>query len=185
MNKFENRLLGELMIEHGAALATADRTEHRRRSPVRMAGIAVGALALAGVATVVVTTVGNDPQAFAVVRNPDGSVTVSVSDLRAIDDTNAKLAEMGVPARVLPMRKDCPDLDESTVVPLGQHYTLPQQNADGSVTLRPEAAPPGYVMLLGLAGMPGGHRVGLSFTAPVRQPGPACLFLPGTLEQPR
>ncbi len=59
------------------------------------------------------------------------------------------MAEMGVPARVLPMRKDCPDLDESTVVPLGQHYTLPQQNADGSVTLCPETAPPGYVMLLG------------------------------------
>ncbi|MFI6170405.1 hypothetical protein ACIBCN_26735 [Nocardia sp. NPDC051052] len=120
------------------------------------------------------------------VRNDDGSVTVSISDMRAIDATNAKLSDMGIRAKVLPMGKDCPELDESTVLPAAQqiasHFTLPESHPDGSVTLQPSAAPPGYLMLLGLAGMPGGKGIGLSFTAPVRAPGPHCLYLPGTLE---
>ncbi|MFI9503321.1 hypothetical protein [Nocardia sp. NPDC052566] len=188
MSKFEDRLLGDLIDAHGPELAVAP-SPAPRQFPRRPVSIAVAAVALAGASIVAIDLLGASPQAFAVVRNDDGSVTVSISDMRAIDATNAKLAEMGIRAKVLPMGKECPELDESTLLSVANqpdsHYTLPQLNPDGSVTLQPTAAPPGYLMLLGLAGLPGGTGIGRSFTAPVRAPGPNCLYLPGTLEPVR
>lgn len=184
MSKFEDRLLGDLINAHGSELAATARPAPRR-FPRRAVGVGVAALALVGVSIVGLDMMGASPQAFAVVRNDDGSVTVSISDMRAIDATNAKLEDMGIRAKVLPMRKDCQELDESTLLSVQQRdaqYTLPVRNPDGSVTLQPSAAPPGYLMLLGLAGLPGGTGIGMSFTAPVSAPGPSCLYLPGTLE---
>ncbi|QIS19981.1 hypothetical protein [Nocardia terpenica] len=184
MTGYEDRLLSDLMTEHGGKLARATRPAPRR-SRRRAAGIAVGAVALVAAAGIALDTAGETPRAYAVVRNSDGSVTVTITELSApaIAATNAKLTEMGIPAKVVPMTKQCPDLDTdpSALVPRDAQYTFPQQNRDGSITLRSTVAPPGYVMLLGLAGMPGDHP-GLSFTAPVRVPGPSCLYLPGRLE---
>jgi hypothetical protein len=105
MGKFEDQLLGDLMREHGPALETAQRPAPRNRRPV---WIAAGAVALAGAVTVGLALVdGGTPAAFAVNQNADGSITVSIKDIAAIDPANKELERLGVPIRAVPTRPDC------------------------------------------------------------------------------
>jgi hypothetical protein len=105
MGKFEDQLLGDLMREHGPALATAQRPAPSNRRPV---WIAAGAVALAGAVTVGLTFVdGGTPAAYAVNQNADGSITISIKDIAAIDPANKALERLGVPIRAVPARPDC------------------------------------------------------------------------------
>ncbi|MBP2324221.1 hypothetical protein JOF56_004606 [Kibdelosporangium banguiense] len=106
MGKFEDQLLSDLMQNHGPALATAERPRTRNTRPL---WIAAGAVALAGAVTVGLTFVdGGTPAAFAVSQNADGSITVSIKDIAAIDPANKELERLGVPIRAVPARPDCP-----------------------------------------------------------------------------
>jgi hypothetical protein len=171
MTRFKDNLLDDLMREHGQTLA--DLPEQRKRS-ARPLLVAAGALAIAGAATVAVTTSGNTPEAYAVTKNADGSVTVTIRDIKGIDPANAKLREYGIGAKAVPMSRDCAPLDESKMDLLGD-YELPRINeADGSVTMSPGDVPPGYTILLGISNMPN-RGTGLGFTGPHRDPAPDCL----------
>ena len=170
MTRFKDNLLNDLMREHGQTLE--DVPEQRRRS-ARPLLAAAGVLAIAGAATVAITTSDNTPAAYAVTKNADGSVTVTIKDIKGVDAANAKLREYGIGAKAVPMSRDCAPLDESKMDLLGG-YVLPRTSEDGSVTLSPGDIPAGYKVLLGVSNLPN-RATGLGLTGPIREPAPDCL----------
>lgn len=171
MTRFKDNLLDDLMREHGQTLE--DVPEQRNKRSARPLLVAAGALAIAGAGTVAITTSGNSPEAWAVTKNADGSVTLTIRDIKGVDPANAKLREYGIGAKAVPMSRDCAPLDESKLDLLGG-YELPRHEADGSVTMSPGDVPPGYTILLGISNLPG-RGTGLGFTGPHRNPAPDCL----------
>ncbi|NGY57493.1 hypothetical protein G7043_00955 [Lentzea sp. NEAU-D13] len=165
---FKDDLLDNLMREHGPTVAEPEASKRSTR-PVL---VAAGALAVAGAATVAITMTGNSPEAYAVTKNADGSVTVTVRDIKGIAPANAKLREYGIGAKAVPMSRECAPLDESKLDLLGG-YQVPR-TAEGSVTMSPGDIPPGYTVLLGVSNLPG-RGSGFSITGPHRDPAPDCL----------
>ncbi|ALG12685.1 hypothetical protein [Kibdelosporangium phytohabitans] len=98
MGKFEDQLLSDLMQVHGPDLAGAERPRRRRTNPVVAA---VGAVAVAGVATGAVLMWPTSTPAYAVTDNGDGTVTVSVNNVSAVDKANREAQGKGdVPGQV-------------------------------------------------------------------------------------
>jgi hypothetical protein len=170
MNQFEDRLLDDLLQRHGAVLDTPVRPRARYAGRRRTLA-AAGALALAGAAAAVIATSGGPEPAYAISRNADGTVTVTIRDIAAIAPANARLAELGVRARAVPMTADCPDLDSHDMY-RGSDWHI-EARPDGSVTLGQDL-PAGYTVLLSFSDR-AGRGTGLGFTGPVRDPAPNCL----------
>ncbi|WP_439660917.1 hypothetical protein ACSHWB_05040 [Lentzea sp. HUAS TT2] len=168
MTTFKDNLLNDLMREHGQTVEEAPE-QHRRSARPLLA--AAGVLAVAGAATVAI--VSGDSEAYAVTKNADGSVTVTIRDIKGVDAANAKLREYGIGAKAVPMSRDCAELDETKMDLLGD-YVLPRISDDGSVTMSPGDIPAGYSVLLGVSNLPN-RNTGLGFTGPIRNPAPDCL----------
>lgn len=101
---FEERLLMELKEEINA------RGERRRRTTVRrlFAGLAVAGVAAATAVAVPLLT-GAERPAYAVEKETDGTIMVTINEFRDADKLEADLAGMGVIADVsyLPRNKEC------------------------------------------------------------------------------
>jgi F0F1-type ATP synthase membrane subunit c/vacuolar-type H+-ATPase subunit K len=103
MTKFTDHLWSDLVEEHGATLAVADRPAAARpRLLGRPRVLAGGTLGLAGIGTALglVLTAATSAPAYAVTPQSDGSVLVQISVLEAIGAANAKLAAMGIHEQV-------------------------------------------------------------------------------------
>jgi hypothetical protein len=102
MSKFEDHLWREFVREHGNALARASTptVKHIRRGPRLIAGTSLG---LAGVGAAVALVLGatTTSPAFAVIRNHDGTVTISIQRASGIAGANARLNQLGVRAKVV------------------------------------------------------------------------------------
>lgn len=106
MSEFTDHLWRDLVTEHGATLAHAERPHGRRaggagllRRPRVLAGSTLG-LAGVGAAVVLGLSATDTPPAYAVTRHQDGSVSVKVNRRSGISGANHKLAAMGIHARV-------------------------------------------------------------------------------------
>lgn len=171
MNRFEDKLLNDLMVEHGAELADAERPP-ARRGISRPVWVTAGVLAVAATAAAGITVFGDTPPAYAVTRNDDGSVTVTIRELAAIEPANAKLRELGVRVRAVPQTTDCPTLAPSRFH-RGSSYPVPELTGADTVTIAP-AIPEGYTVLLSMADdQDGGVLLG---SLPVRDPAPSCVL---------
>ena len=109
MSKFEDRLWRDLVRKHGADLAQMERPAAkppRRARPRLLAGTSIG-LAVAGTAAALVLSAASSPPAFAVNRNSDGTWTVSIQKLAAVHGANAKLAALGIRARLVVVTQGC------------------------------------------------------------------------------
>jgi hypothetical protein len=100
MTRYTDNLWGDLVREHGATLAHADRPEPGRAALLRRPRVLAGStLALAGVGTALtlgLTAAGSTP-AFAVTKTADGSVLVNLNQITSLPHGgNSKLAAMGV-----------------------------------------------------------------------------------------
>ncbi len=109
MSSFEDRLWSELVREHGErlALAGARRSPRPRRSwraPLAAGGVVLTAAIVAGA---LLLTASTSPPAYAVVVNPDGSVTLTIDELIGVSAANARLAKLGVRARVAVIEAGC------------------------------------------------------------------------------
>jgi len=112
MTEFDDNLWLEVVREHGHELARARRPvrKHRRaRRPQVLAGSSVG-LAAVATAAALLFSASTSPRAFAVTRNPDGTVTVNLRQPSGIAGANAKLAAMGVRAKIALDMKTPPEL---------------------------------------------------------------------------
>ncbi|WP_327089679.1 hypothetical protein OIE66_03390 [Nonomuraea sp. NBC_01738] len=103
MSNFEERLFSALKDDLAGRAPTPLRSRRPLKLSAAVAGIAaagtIGFLLYGGAAT----------PAFAVERNPDGSVSVEINEFRDPADLEAKLADVGVQAKVdyLPLRQTC------------------------------------------------------------------------------
>jgi hypothetical protein len=148
MSEFEDNLWLEVVREHADELARIGRPAPRRASrPQLLAGTTVGVAAMA-TAAVLVLGASTSPPAFAVSRNPDGTVTVNLMHSSGIAGANAKLAAMGVRAQIEQPAKTPPKL----VCPGG---TTP------TITFDPASIPSGEEVVI-TSGQPGaGTAAGL------------------------
>jgi hypothetical protein len=111
MSKFTDNLWTDLVQEHGATLAHADRPEPGRARRPRRRVLAGSTLALAGAGAALALTLSATAStpAYAVTRQHDGSVSVKISSWSGIAGANRELAKMGVHERVLAVADGQPD----------------------------------------------------------------------------
>jgi hypothetical protein len=110
MSEFEDNLWLSVVGERGDELARTGRTVHKRRRaprPQLLAGTTVGLAAMATAAVLLLGASTSSP-AFAVTRNPDGTVTVNLMKPSGIAGANNRLAAMGVRAQILALAKHPP-----------------------------------------------------------------------------
>jgi hypothetical protein len=112
---FEERLLAELKAEAAARAARGRARRSRRVIRLLAAGTIGAACTLAALLAPAVT--GSPPAAYAVARNADGSITVTIKELRDPDRLEKELAANGARTDItyLPQRKRCagPDRGKS------------------------------------------------------------------------
>ena len=98
MSKFADQLWRDLVQEHGATLAHADRPGPGRAPLLRRPSVLAGStLGLAGVGAAIVLALGAaSTPAYAVTTNGDGSVLVTINETSALPQANAKLTAMGI-----------------------------------------------------------------------------------------
>lgn len=108
MTKFEDRLLSQLMTEHGHELRATGQPSRARRSLRRPAWLGAGAIGVAGAVTAAVLTLGSVPASAAYsVAQQHGMVTVSVSRSSGVAGANAALRHLGARIVVVPVRPGC------------------------------------------------------------------------------
>ena len=100
MTKYTDNLWRDLVRDHGATLAHADRPEPGRAPLLRRPRVLAGStLALAGVGTAIaltLTATGSTP-AYAVAKGEDGSVVVKLNDIKSLPHVvNPQLNAIGV-----------------------------------------------------------------------------------------
>ncbi len=162
MSKFEDHLWREFMREHGHALAqmSTPTAKHVGRGPRLVAGISVG-LAGVGVAVALVLGAASTSPAFAVTRNHDGTVTISIQRASGIAGANARLNQLGVRAKVMqqvPADYRCTSwvaqqgqgaptaaTSSSAPAPAPAHWTIDPRKvpAGRTLALTPPPPPPG------------------------------------------
>lgn len=175
MSRFEDRLLAELLEQHGAVLAepparplpTSGPARPRLRLPVlrlpvpRLLPAGAAALALAAALVAVVIGFGSGgggggTPAYAVVQNGDGTVTVTVREIQGINGANQQLRTLGVHATAVRSERSC-------ATRRGQYKTagvsadLSHRIASGStaagvpsVVIDPSAIPPHDTVVIGV-----------------------------------
>ena len=126
---------------------------------------AATALALALTAT-------NSAPAFAVARNADGTVTVTIHDVAGVGGANTLLAALDVSVRAVPAVRGCPAPAGRQPESLFADRALRLDPASSSVTIVPSAIPAGDTLVLAATETSSDH-VALGVTL-VRGPAPAC-----------
>ena len=92
MTKFADQLFDDLMREHGTVLSDVRvPSAPRRRHTARPALLAAGAGGVAAAVTAGLLVAGGRTPAYAVTRNPDGTVSLAVYQQSGIAGANAKL----------------------------------------------------------------------------------------------
>jgi hypothetical protein len=177
--RFEERLWGELVEQHGALLADAPARapiagrDSRWVSPRRRWAPAVAVATTAAVAlAAIVIGLGSGSRtssAFAVVRNADGTVSVTIAELAGVDGADARLAALGVPARVVRSEGSCPTRPgefKPARITGEQSQAAARPSGPGSVVIVPGAVPAGDTVVIGARELPphsGATVVGLEF----------------------
>jgi hypothetical protein len=120
MGRFEDSLWTELQREHGQALLQ-NMAKQRSKRTTRWIGAAAAVAVLGTGALAASTYFGGAPPAYAVVDNPDGSVTLTIREVEAFGEATEELRKRGIRAIAVPMRVDCPIDEYRKVVglPLG------------------------------------------------------------------
>ena len=142
MSTFEDRLWSQLVREHGDQMQLPPRTAQRsRRRPGLITGTALATAATAAAAAVIFTATTSTP-AYAVSRNSDGTVTVTLGDVAAITALNTELVRDGIAARAVPLTADCPIHGFPNPMPAGTNPST------YTITIVPADIPAGYTAVL-------------------------------------
>jgi hypothetical protein len=142
------------------------------RRPALLTGSALG---VAGLASAGVLALTSASPAFAVTKNPNGTVDVTLSDLSDLPALNQQLAKDGIPVTAVPLSTSC-SATAAINNPSGE--SSPSISASGQettdvVTIDPSQIPSGEVGVLGASQTASG-QIQLMFgeTTP---PAPSCL----------
>jgi uncharacterized membrane protein YgcG len=190
MTKFDDQLYDDLMREHGAALArvTPRQAPRARRVTPRRAVLAGGGfLAAASVAAGVLVTTGGSPPnaspaaspAYAVTKNPDGTVSLAVYRPSGYAGLSARLSQLGDErVVVVPVRAGCPPLPRPARPATwhGPRATAAQvMSVGGKVTVHASGIPAGEILVIGIEQTSHGTFAVSAVTAP---PAPSCIAPP-------
>lgn len=190
MSKIEDRLWSELERNHATELALGSPTQLPTQRRVRRAPFAIGGLGLAGaiVAAAVALTATSGSPAFALARNSDGSVTLTINQLAGVTGANEELAKLGIRARVARYEAGCVATGNRIAPTPGTPYpaqerTIVQPLVSGGVDawrINPNAIPAGDTLSLIASKEPALNGATVEgFSAALYQgPAPACFPLP-------
>ena len=168
------------------ARAAAHRPPERRgfrrlsRTPSRRDTLllAAAALGIAGLAAVGVFTFGSSsvPAAYAVTKNPNGTISITLRQFSALPALNRELANEKLPLKAVPATGLCafnpaPPLPRGFVpfVPSEQPQDL---RPSDTIRIDTSATPKGVVGVIGVSRVPGGLSL---LYAGGRTPGPSCI----------
>jgi hypothetical protein len=175
MTKFEDQLYDDLMRAHGHALArTTVPASPKHRVTRRRTLLAAGG-ALAAAAAIAGTLVaGGGTPAYAVTKNPDGSVTVAVYQESGIAGANARLKQLGdSQVVVVPIVAGCPAPKAPAVSPKGHRISMGgSASKDGSVTFTATGIPAGDIVVVGTEATGHSRFTEAVITSP---PAPTCI----------
>jgi hypothetical protein len=171
MSTYEDRLWSDLVREHGEQMRAhpvLTRTSTSRRRPGIVTSTAALAAAAAAVTVALILSVTTStPPAYAVTTNPDGTVTVTLNDISALNGLNAELSRDGIRAKAIPLTSDCPVHSPLVTMPAG---TDPSTY---TITIVPSQIPAGYTGVLA-AGTSSAGQIVLLMGA-IQPPPPACF----------
>lgn len=179
--KFENQLFDALMREHGPTLAAVRPSAGPKRhgAPRRMALAAGAGLAVAAAVAGVLVTAGGAPPAYAVTKNPDGTVSVAVYRQSGFAQANSRLRSMGDGrVVVVPIRPGCPSLPSRPPAPADRLWARVSgpRSPGGGVTVQAAGIPAKDILVIGIeATRHGGVWAG----ALTSRPAPSCVSVPG------
>ena len=171
MSRFEDNLWSELERDHAPALLQSAATQRRLRIR-RWMGAAAGVVVLGTAAVIAPVYFGGTPPAYAVVDNPDGSVTLTVREVQRFEEATARLRERGIPAIAVPLREGCVETGRSLQVPVAAvdfEFTA----KESKITITPDRIPPDATVVL--ATDIGAGVVTVSGGVYARDQLPACL----------
>jgi hypothetical protein len=174
MSSFEDTLWQDLMQQHGQELAAGNRIRppQRRRPLVAAAALAVVGTGAVGLAT---GMLGGTP-AYAVTEHPNGTVTVTLKEIAAADQTNAELRRRGIPIRILPYTPDCANTKPFTVDESAPETAEGDNNGAVGITLDTTTVPRGdYAVITALSDEHGEIAVMMSGGRPAKGEVPSCL----------
>ena len=186
MTKFEDRLFGQLMAEHGHRLRTLQPPAPARRRARRPVWLATGAAAAAAAVTATVMALGSAPAlaAYSVTRHANGTVTVSVDRASGVAGANAALHAMRARVVVVPVRPGCPPIGSLPRPRPAPHPAVSvgtRVNGHGhrsvTVKLGKGGIPAGDTMILAFSGNPR-HGRSLGAGGIITGPAPHCVSLP-------
>jgi hypothetical protein len=185
MTKFADQLFDDLMREHGPALAlTRPPTPPKRHITPRRTLLAAGAGGLAAAAAIAGTLVaGSGTPAYAVTKNPDGTITLAVYRSSGIAAANARLRQLGdQQVVVVPVEPGCPSLHAlpGAAPPRGVIIQTGMSRG-GSVTVQAQGIPRGDILVVGVETTAHGTLSGATLTSP---PPPSCVSLPALAAPP-
>jgi hypothetical protein len=160
MTKFEDRLFGELITEHGHRLHAAAKPAPSGRLVRRPVWLATGAIGGVAAATAAIVALGSAPAsaAYSVTRHANGAVTVSVLRSSGVAGANVTLHKMHARVRVVRVRPGCR--------PIGS-LPRPKPAPHPSVKVASKVTKNGHrsvTVTLGTAGIPKGDTMILAFS---------------------
>jgi hypothetical protein len=149
-SRYEDVLWDEIVESHYDELADLRLPPPApRRRPKALVGATVLTAAGAGVAVIVISASSTTAPAYAVTRNPNGSVSVTLRRLSAIADVNARLKALGVRAVVTRTGSECSSVPTEIVrvspvnvspsTAPGDMSPTQQVTVPGSTSARPDA----------------------------------------------
>jgi len=178
MTKFSDQLLDDLMREHGPALASV-----RPPAPARRR-VTAGRTALAGGSVAVAAAIagslvaGSGSPAYAVTKNPDGTLSLAVYQASGIAGANARLRQLGDrQVVVVPVEAGCPGVSPTGAAPARGARTTTgiSVSGNGSVTVKAQGIPAGEILVIGV--QTSGHAT-VSTGMLTTPPAPRCISLP-------
>jgi hypothetical protein len=171
MSKFEDRLWSDLVGSHGSQLALVAPPQLCR---ARRASLLAAALALviAVIVGVLALTAGTSaPPAYAISRNGDGTIKVTIDELAGVGGANSELDELGVDVKVVAARQGCASAARPIAITPTTYAQMAHPEGQG-VTIQPAAIPAGDTLVLAV------HAVGAAVALSVglyHGAAPTCL----------
>lgn len=187
MTDFEDHLWSHLMAHSDPPSAPHDVPRRRTRHPRLVMGGSLAALAAIAVAAILaLSATSATPPAFAVTAHPDGTITLSIRELKDPDAINAKLARLGARARLVHLTQNCAagpitlpirDLQPNTQ-PWSTDNTSKGPVGNWTVGIIPSRIPVGDTLVFALREY---HHSGWeSASGYVKGPAPHCAAADGT-----